>query len=177
MTFTPHPNPEEQLLRSAQQGSLEAFKLLYEMHFQRVFRRISCLVPPEDVEDVTQETFLAAMRSLKSFRGEAKFSTWLHTIASRQIAEYYRRRRPPEETIQESLPSPRDPVAREEAILLRQALQRLPEKYREVLLLRFVEQMPFDEIAGQMNCSREAVKSLFRRAIAALQKSIVSDDR
>jgi RNA polymerase sigma-70 factor (ECF subfamily) len=177
MTPDQNPSQEEQWLRSAQQGSLEAFKLLYEMHFPRVFRRISCLVPAEDVEDVTQETFVAVMRSLKGFRGEAKFGTWVHTIASRQIAEYYRRRRPAEETIQESLPSPKDPVTREEAILLRQALHRLPERYREVVLLRFVEQMPFDEIAGQMGCSREAVKSLFRRAIAALQKSYATDDR
>ena len=66
MTPDPHPFQEEQLLRSAQQGSLEAFKLLYEMHFSRVFRRITFLVPQEDVEDVTQETFLAAMRSLKN---------------------------------------------------------------------------------------------------------------
>lgn len=177
MTPDPHPIQEEQVLRSAQQGSLEAFKLLYEMHFPRVFRRVSCLVPREDVEDVTQEIFLAVMRSLKGFRGEAKFSTWLFTIANRQVAEYYRRRRQPGEAIPESLPAPHDPVGRDEAINLRQALATLPEKYQEVLLLRFVEQMHFEEMADQLGVSLEAVKSLFRRAVAALQKSIRSDER
>lgn len=168
---------EDELVRSAQQGSLEAFTQLYEANFPRVFRRVAYLVPAVDVEDVTQEVFIAALRSLRSFRGEAKFGTWLHTITNRQVAEYYRRRRPVEEPIDEQVQDPRDPLSGDEVILLRQAYRRLPLKYREVLLLRFVEQMPFDEIGLHLGCSREASKSLFRRAVSALQKHTASDDR
>ena len=177
MTARPTQLQEDELVLSAKQGSLEAFTQLYELNFPRVFRRVAYLVPAVDVEDVTQEVFLAALRSLRGFRGEAKFGTWLHTITNRQVAEYYRRRRPVEELIDEQVQDPLAPLPGDEALVLRQAYRRLPLKYREVLLLRFVEQMPFDEIALHLGCSREASKSLFRRAVTALQKHTASDDR
>lgn len=175
---TPQPQSEEhELLLSAKEGSLEAFTRLYEIYFPMVFRRVNYLVPYQDVEDVTQEIFIATMRSLKGFRGEAKFSTWLRTLTNRQVAEYYRRKRHPEVEISEQVQAPHNPSATDEAIQLRQALRKLPEKYREVLLLRFVEEMPFNEIALHLGCSREAAKSLFRRAISALQKQVAFDDK
>src|SRR5512137_724213 len=92
---------ENELLLSAKEGSLEAFTRLYEIYFPMVFRRVNYLVPHQDVEDVTQEIFIATMRSLKGFRGESKFSTWLRTLTNRQVAEYYRRKRHPEVEISE----------------------------------------------------------------------------
>jgi RNA polymerase sigma-70 factor (ECF subfamily) len=176
MTTRQSQPDEKELILSAKEGSLEAFTLLYETYFPMVFRRVSYLVPELDVEDVTQEIFIATMRSLKGFRGESKFSTWLRTLTNRQVAEYYRRKKP-EVEMSEKLAAPHNPAASDEAIQLRQALRTLPKKYQEVLLLRFVEEMPFAEIALHLGCSQEAGKSLFRRAVSALQKRAAFDDR
>jgi RNA polymerase sigma-70 factor (ECF subfamily) len=177
MTIRQPLHNENQLVESAQQGMLEAFTSLYEYYLPIVYNRVRYLIPQEDIEDVTQEIFIATMRSLKSFRGESKFSTWLRTLTNRQVAEYYRRKRHPETEISEQIQAPHNPATTDEAIMLRQALRKLPKKYQEVLLLRFVEEMPFDEIAHHLGHSLEATKSLFRRAVSALQKRATSDDR
>jgi RNA polymerase sigma-70 factor (ECF subfamily) len=169
--------PEEvELIKTAQQGSLEAFNALYEHYLPFVFNRVRYLVPEEDVEDVTQEVFIAALRSLKGFRGEARFGTWLRTLTTRQIAEYYRRRKRPGVPLDEQTRAPQDPAATDEALILRQAFCRLPQKYREILLLRFAENMPFQEIATRQQRTLEATKSLFRRAVLALNKLVGNHD-
>ncbi len=169
--FSYLPN-EKELVACAQQGTLEAFTELYEFYLPIVYNRVRYVVPDEDVEDVTQDIFIAAMRSLKSFRGEARFGVWLRTITNRQIAEYYRRKRPPDVPLMENQLAPHDPASSEESFLLRQAFRKLPQKYREILLFRFAEAMPFQEIARLQGCSLEATKSLFRRAVAALHKQV-----
>mgnify|MGYP000116291694 CR=1 FL=1 len=170
---------DAELVHLAQEGSLEAFTVLYERYFPMVYNRVRYLVPEQDVEDVVQEIFITVMKSLKSYRGISQFSTWLRTLTNRRIVDYYRRRRPPEEEIDESLGendprlvSEKPSVTLDESILLREALRSLPEDYREVLLLRFAEGMKFDEIARLRGQSLEAVKSLFRRAVVAIRKEV-----
>lgn len=165
------PN-EDELVRSAQRGALEAFTTLYEHYFPIVYKRVCYIVPLDDVEDVTQEIFIAAMRSLKNFRGESRFGTWLRTITSRQIASYYRSKHQPEVLLTENMYATHETVVSDEAIILKQALHKLPASYREILLLRFAENMPFQEIARLQGRSLESTKSLFRRAISALQKQV-----
>ena len=150
--------------------------MLYEEYFPLVLRRVRYLVPEEDVEDVVQEVFIAVVRSLKSFRGEAKFSTWLRVLTSRRIAEFYRRRKKPVLPLHEGLPASSGDPPSDEVMLLRQAFRRLPEKYREIILLRFVEDMPFGEIARMQNRSLEATKSFFRRAVIALSRLVLQDE-
>ena len=167
---------DTELVQSAQDGKLEAFTMLYERYLPMVCNRVRYSVPPEDVEDVSQEVFICAIRSIKSFRGEAKFGTWLRTLTIRQIAEYYRRRKRPTVPLDENFHAPHDPGGTDEAILLRQAFRKLPEPYREILLLRFAEEMPFNEIAILQRRNIESVKSHFRRAVAALQKQVTSHE-
>ncbi len=176
MTPRQHPPESDDLVISAKQGSLEAFNSLYETYYPQVVKRVQYLVPAEDVEDVTQDVFIAVMRSLKSFRGAAKFSTWLRVLTNRQIADFYRRRKQAALPLHEGLrdPSPAHPA--DEVMILRQAFQRLPGKYREIILLRFAEDMPFGDIARLQNRSLEATKSLFRRAVAALSKLVPGDE-
>ena len=133
------------------------------------------MVPENDVEDVTQEIFIAALNSLSSFRGDAKFSTWLRTLTNYKVAEFYRRRT----RKQEPLLSPLSDASAhttgsssktmEERIYLQRALQDLPANYREIIMLRFAEDLQFNEIAELISQNLEATKSLFRRAIAALR--------
>ena len=71
-------------------GTQDAFVLLYERYFPTVFARVRFKVPESDVEDVTQEIFIAMLKSLGSFKGQSKFSTWIWTITNRKIVDYYR---------------------------------------------------------------------------------------
>jgi RNA polymerase sigma-70 factor (ECF subfamily) len=176
------PNDEE-LVRAAQEGNLDAFTMLYERYLPVVYNRVRYLVPETDVEDVTQEVFIDVVRSLKNFRCESTFHTWLRTLASREIANYYRRRNPTHNVLDMDVSSADDheipqlrtvaeSLAIDDNILVRTALNHLPERYQEILLLRFADELQFNEIAQVLGQSLEATKSLFRRAIAALQKEL-----
>jgi RNA polymerase sigma factor (sigma-70 family) len=178
-----HEPADEELIRMAQQGSLEAFTHLYERYLPMVYNRVRYVVPEQDVEDVTQEIFIAVLKSLKGFKSKAKFSTWLRTLTNRRVADYYRKRGPVESQLVEGttgvMPHPQPAAGAriatahlDERIMLRGALSRLPDQYQDILLLRFAEGLKFHEIAGVYGHSLEATKSLFRRAISALRKEM-----
>jgi len=174
---------DEHLIQQFVKGDLQAFDSLYHRHVRSVYNRVRYTVPETDVEDVTQEVFIAALRSLSSFRGDAKFSTWLRTLTNNKVAEYYRRQSRKKETMQVDLihaerKGDRSSVGNlEDRIALRRALNKLPEQYQEVILLRFAEGMQFNEIAEYLDQNPEATKSLFRRAMSALRKNLdVRDD-
>lgn len=175
------------LVRSAQQGKLEAFTTLYERYLPTVFRRVRYIIPEQDVEDVTQEIFIEVMKSLHSFRFESQFSTWLRTLANRQVADYYRRNaarrshlqttgiQEESELNQSSKMSPQlisQQTDLDNTVMLRSALAELPEAYREIILLRFAEGLQFNEIAISIGKSLDAAKSLFRRAVAELKEQM-----
>ena len=172
---------DEHLIQRFKQGDLDSFTPLYERHLPAVHNRVRYVIPEADVEDVTQEVFIAALKSLHGFRGEAQFSTWLRTLTNYKVAEYYRKRNRKQDPREaplaeaESLPDGSADLHLEERIALRNALSDMPEKYREALLLRFSDGMQFDEIAKTMGSNLESAKSLFRRAVAALRKNLETD--
>lgn len=170
---------DEQLAKGAQSGDSEAFFTLYERYLQRVTNRVRSKVPRHDVEDVTQDIFVALVRSLDHYEQRSRFNTWVYTIVNRQIADYYRRRQrkeAPEEPVDlDAMPEggpaePRDDAGRDDRAHMRQALDKLPVHYRDVILLRFADGLSFSEIAVQREQTLEAVKSLHRRALQALRE-------
>jgi RNA polymerase sigma factor (sigma-70 family) len=173
---------DEELVRHAQMGKQDALTELYRRYLPNVYARVRLKVPEEEVEDITQEIFIAAMKSLGRFQGNSKFSTWLWTLTSRKIADYYRSRnftfaRNNEgEEAAEHRSQPVDCSAarhQDDLLAVQNGLRKLPENYQEILLLRFVDEIPFNEIARLKGQSLEATKSLFRRALAALRKEMV----
>jgi RNA polymerase sigma-70 factor (ECF subfamily) len=177
---------DEELVRAAQSGALEAFTALYERYLSVVYRRVHYKVPEQDVEDVTQEIFIKVMKSLKQFRYEAQFSTWLRTLTNRQIADYYRKRKQPETHLnpdilhhnlaQNSTPHHADDLENiHDMVVLQGAFRQLPVNYQEILLLRFVDCLKFIEIAQLQGQSLEATKSLYRRAVAMLRKRVTNE--
>jgi len=169
---------DELLIQQFKDGMKDAFDVLYHRHLPKVYKRVRYVVPENDVEDVTQEIFIAALTSLSSFRGDSKFATWLRTLTNHKVAEFYRKRTRKQEP---QLAPLSDAVAQvtggtsksmEERIYLQRALQSLPENYREILLLRFAEDMQFNEIAEYTKQNLEATKSLFRRAVSALRNQL-----
>lgn len=173
---------DEMLVDQVQSGEWEAFEVLYQRYLPRVYNRLRALIPQEDVEDMTQEVFLAVVRSLDSFERDSTFSTWLYAITNHKVNDYYRHKGKRKE-VERSLGNcearvlSRDPwPSEEDRTLVRQVLVCLPERYREVLLLRFAEGLPFQDMAQVLDLSLEATKSLYRRAIAAGHKELVGND-
>ncbi|HNH25377.1 MAG TPA: RNA polymerase sigma factor [Anaerolineales bacterium] len=169
---------DELLIQKYLNGEREAFDALYHRHLPKVYKRVRYVVPPNDVEDVTQEIFIAALKSLSSFRGDSKFGTWLRTLTNHKVAEFYRKRTRKQEP---QLAPLSDAIAQvagstsqsmEDRIFLQRALLNLPENYQEILLLRFAEDLQFNEIAELTNQNLEATKSLFRRAVTALRNHL-----
>lgn len=170
---------EEFLAKCAQQGDREAFNKLYELYIDKVFNRVKSKVPPQYVEDVTQEIFVAVLRSLHRFEHRSRFSTWLYTIVNRQIADFYRQRQRSSTNLAVNLDSVEhllfDPAFSEhgeERALVQKAFITLPEHYQDIILLRFADGLTFSDIADHRGQSLEAVKSLYRRAIQALRNEM-----
>ncbi len=169
---------DEALVRHAQQGDRAAFFALYNRYFNKVFNRVKSKVPAQEAEDVTQEIFIAVLRSLNHFEHRARFSTWLYTIVSRQIANFYRgyyksAGRVVDLEDNNSIPAVDfDDKRIDEWMIIQRALHCLPKHYQEVIMLRFADGLTFAEIAEQRNKSLEATKSLYRRALQAIRKKV-----
>jgi len=166
---------DEELVRLAQQGDQQAFVKLYRRFLPRVYKRVRYQIPERDVEDVTQEVFISVIKSLKSFRGNSQFSTWLFSLTKRRIVDYYRKRRVEQEDIEAveyKLATTGSSARADDRVLLLTAMNNLPSDYQEVILLRFVDGLKFKEVARVRGQSLEAAKSLFRRAINALRDEI-----
>jgi RNA polymerase sigma-70 factor (ECF subfamily) len=171
---------DETLARKAQLGDRDAFYALYNRYLPRVYNRVKSKVPPQDVEDVTQDIFIALVRSLDGYQQRARFNTWLYTIVNRQIAEFYRRRSRSErdpyvELDGEGAPelsSTGENEQTEQRMSIQRALNSLPEHYQEIIMLRFADGLTFAEIAEQRQQSLEAVKSLYRRAVQAIRDNM-----
>ncbi|HVT71526.1 MAG TPA: sigma-70 family RNA polymerase sigma factor [Lacunisphaera sp.] len=158
------PADDPELLRRARAGDEAAFGTLMQAHYEPVFRLVYAMVRNEhDARDVCQEIWLAVWKQLPGFRGEARFSTWLHPIAVRRAIDHLRKRRRwfnrflpfgvDDKTV-ESVPEPatddnaRDRAERtEQTERLHAALALLPARQRAVLALREIQGLSYDEIA------------------------------
>jgi RNA polymerase sigma-70 factor, ECF subfamily len=174
---------DEHLAAAAQQGDREAFLVLYNRYLNKVYNRVRSRIPPSDVEDVVQDIFIVVVRSLKNFEHRSRFNTWLYTIVNRQIADFYRKRyreqsdegenvslEDVERTLVTSITDDDNNI--DDQALIQRAFRTLPEHYQEIILLRFVDKLPFADIADLRGQTVEAVKSLYRRAIQAMRDHI-----
>ncbi|MEE8449533.1 MAG: sigma-70 family RNA polymerase sigma factor [Thermodesulfobacteriota bacterium] len=163
---------DEALVARVKEGDETALNTLYERYMEKVYFRIGGQVPRQDVEDVTQEVFLALVRSLTTFRAACSFSTWVNSLINKKVADYYRRKYSRKEVnwgYGEQGQRHHQP-AREKEVMVKEILHRLPKHYREVILERLAEGMSFKEVADSMDYSLEAAKSLYRRALDAFRK-------
>lgn len=162
-------------------GDPESFRLLVERHQQRVFRLVAGLLGPHadtDAQEVTQEVFVRAHDRLASFRGEARFSSWLYRLAYNRTLEQRRRarlRRPhvPIDALAASAATG-DPHAeaaeRERQRQVERLLEGLPELYRSIVYLHYWLDATVDEIAELLVVPGGTVKSYLARARARLRE-------
>lgn len=189
---------EGELVALAIAGDPAAFTELVVRHQDRVYGlALRLLRDPAEAEEVTQETFLAALEKLPSFRGEAALGTWLHRVAANAaLMRLRRKRRSPEtlstEPMEDLLPRfdvngnlltsgpAHDWSKRADEQLhdreIRQAIERevqnLPDDYRIVFLLRDVEDLPSEDMAELLGISVAAVKSRLHRARLVLREKL-----
>ncbi len=182
MTQTIRPTPsEEQLVRAAQQGCTDSFRCLVERFGTPLVRYLQRRTgSSQDAEDLAQETFIRAYTNLGTYRHSGRFSTWLYTIASRLAVTHHRRHRPvvpisdqiPSVTVPD--PSASMETAERNRAILRMA-QSLPALQRQALELRYLEQMPIEDIARILGKTQIYVKVLLHRARLNLAARIGRD--
>jgi len=181
---------EAQMIASILAGNSQVFHELIRPYERSVYvMALSLLQNEADAEDTAQEAFLKAFRSLASFRAEAKFSTWLISIT---LNEARRRLRRQSTVRMESLDEPAEEGAkvspallrdwreipseslerREVRALLQKAIEELSPIYREVLVLRDIEELSVEETAGALAISISSVKVRLHRARIMLQKEL-----
>ena len=169
------------LVERGQQGDREALEELYLLHFDRIYSYLHMSVGNRhDAEDLTTQTFLKMLESIKRFRWRsAPFSAWLFRIAHNLAMDHFRaaRRWQPEEEVPEPV-GEAEPSAEAAAFqsIGRQSMLELIEglshEQRQVLTLKFVFNLPNAEVATILGKTEGAVKSLQHRALVSLQKQI-----
>jgi RNA polymerase sigma-70 factor (ECF subfamily) len=189
LAVNPRPVGDVSLVRRLRAGDAEAFEALVRRETPRllaVARRL--LRNDEDAKDAVQDGFVSAFRSLDSFGGRCQVSTWLHRITvNAALMKLRTRRRKPEESIEDLLPSfledghhARHPhewrdtgetllSSQEDREFVRAAIDRLPDSYRTVLLLRDIEELDTAEVAQALGVSDNVVKVRLHRARQALR--------
>jgi RNA polymerase sigma-70 factor (ECF subfamily) len=170
------PADETSLAREAAVNA-DAFAELYRRHLTRVYRyHVAHTGNVKDAEDLTSQTFMAALEGIRSYRGDAPFAAWLMGIASKKRFLFFRGRRP-EVPIEAALqiPSPSLPTDKAAMSRLRiesisRALKQISADRAEALILRFFGELSMAETGRVLNKSEAAVKMLIARGLQDLRE-------
>jgi RNA polymerase sigma-70 factor (ECF subfamily) len=172
---------DEDLVRRYLEGDRDAFGVLVERHERRVYNlALRMTGREEDARDATQDAFLSALRKLRSFRGEAAFTTWLHRVTVNACYDILRKRqrapllserdddRPPRPE-----PSAPDHAERTElSIDVQRALLEVAEDFRAVLILHDVQDLAYEDVAAILGVPVGTVKSRLHRGRIALARAL-----
>lgn len=171
------------LVRSAQDGRDDAFAKLYEHFFDPVYRYAAYRLPSEMAEDVTADVFVKAWEKLHTYRLQRSvpFGAWLFRIARHKVIDAYRTRH--ESDILDDVHEDPDEMNRAESRaqrqeriqLVRDALDKLPKRYREILLLLYVSELPTSEVARVLRMTEGGVRILKLRALRKLEEFLPPD--
>ncbi len=176
---------EELLVSRAQAGDADAFCALVTRHQRFVYNlALRVLSDSQEAEDLTQEAFLRAWTALANFRGQCRFSTWLYRIVTnlcynrlpglrRQLSDLGDDclAQVPDEASYFGDPS-RRLESNEQRARLHAAIEALPESYRLLVVLRYQQELSYDEIAGVLNLPLGTVKTGLFRARERLRESL-----
>ncbi|MEW6358655.1 MAG: sigma-70 family RNA polymerase sigma factor [Planctomycetota bacterium] len=183
---------DKELMLGFQAGDESCFEQLIERHKQRVFSLVyRFLGGGPDAEDVAQDVFMRVYRAKGSYKPTAKFTTWLYAICRNTCFKELQKRRPipialpgeAEDTADDSIhqmgnrrpPSPSDSLLRDEqALVVKAAIDALPDAQRMAVILSKYDQLSYQEIAEVMECSAKAVKSLLYRAREGLRDRLAA---
>lgn len=170
----------DEVLATRCDDDLDAFTELYDRYLCRVYRFVRAQTPDDaTAEDLTAHTFFRALSSAGSFKGHGSYKSWLLRIAHNSVVSWrsHHSKRP---IVLQELPERSDPgpspativLAEEEKSLVWRVVSTLPSAQREVLALRYLEDLSTDEIAEITGRSRGAIRILAHRARNSLRKAL-----
>jgi RNA polymerase sigma-70 factor, ECF subfamily len=186
-------NSETKLAEKLRSGDTAAMAEFYNLYRSRLYSLVLEQVDRDETiaEDLVHEVFLAALSSLDKFRGDSQLYTWLRSIALHKINDFYRhqaREPKPRESSPDSdgleLEQPRDNEPATHTVLedeedrqsVHQALADLPQDYQEVLVLKYLKDMPVLAISQIMGRSPKSVEGLLSRARKAMRDNLESNN-
>ncbi len=170
-----NPDLESQWIARAQQGDQKAFHHLYENYHRRIYALCWRMMADKDsAEDVCQEVFVQLWQKISNFRGESKFSTWLHSVASNIVLGHIRKNKTwlqrifsiEEQTVEDAT------VEMPDCSNLDKKIQKLPERARLVFVLFAIEGYRHEEIATMLDMAVGTSKAQYHRARGLLRESL-----
>ncbi|MBV9217526.1 MAG: RNA polymerase sigma factor [Acidobacteria bacterium] len=172
--------PDLELARSAANGDMASFEEIYNRHHRRVYSIcLRMLQNASEAEDLTQDVFIQLYRKIGSFRGDSAFTTWLHRMTVNQVLMHFRKRTVKFEKTTEEGETPDQIVAGTsnphkmqivDKLALENAIDQLPDGYKNVFVLHDVEGFEHEEVARILGCSVGTSKSQLHKARLKLQK-------
>ena len=185
---SPVEHDDLQLVSASKNGDQDAFSLLVQRYQRRVFNLVFRMLQNyEEANEVTQEAFLAAWQGLPSFRGEARFSTWLYRIAYNCALKQLETRKrdkalhtalQAEQALEFEGDDPKSALleALDNQKMIQEQLSQLPPKYRIVLILRHLQDMTYEEIAEVLTMPVGTIKTHLFRARNLLKERLQAFD-
>lgn len=170
---------QEKIIARARRGDADAFEQLVVAYRDQVFRLALRMCGSEaDADEVAQEAFLSAWKALPNFRGESQFSTWLYQLTTHAAIVLMRREKRQiaaaditEVSAADPAPSPQQQAEQsEQREIVRDAILQLAPEQREVVVLRFMEELSYEEIGAVLKLPSGTVKSRLNRAKAQLKE-------
>lgn len=176
------PIIDDHVIEACKQGDREAFQLLFETYKDRVFSLATYSFGGDQTaaSDATQQVFLKLLTAIGQFRGESEFTTWLYRLVVNTCTDEHRRKKrflPFGESVAMSRLEDRRPQERHYARIeiaesVQAAISDLKPKLRMPILLRYIEGMPYEDIAEVLGCSKGTVASRLNRGHKALAKRL-----
>jgi RNA polymerase sigma-70 factor (ECF subfamily) len=161
-----------ELVVAVQRGERAAFDRLYDRFSGVVHAAVLARVPYRDAHDLVQDVFLIAFRRITTLREAAAFPGWILMIARNRATDYHRREPEPGELDADGPAMAAPPPPRAEALEVLEVIRRLPEAYRETLLMRLVEDLTGPEIAERTGMTPESVRVNLCRGMKLLRERL-----
>jgi RNA polymerase sigma-70 factor (ECF subfamily) len=172
--------PEAELIAAAKEGNAVAFAALYDLFADRVYRHILYRTGnPADSEDLTQQTFLKAWQAMGRYRvTEVPFVAWLLTIAHNAVVSHFRSKRD-HVPLDLDLPLPDTSAGPQEEAerkfhqaAVRRALAKLPHDQQQVVVMRYLDEFDYADIAKALKKTENNVRVIAHRALKRMQRSL-----
>ena len=175
---------QENIIARARRGDADAFEQLVVAYRDQVFRLALRMCGNEaDADEVAQEAFLSAWKALPNFRGDSRFSTWLYQLTSHAAIDLMRREKrqiAAEDITEVSAPDPapgpqQQAEQSETRQAVRDAMAQLSPEYRQIVVLRFLEDLSYEEIGAALELSPGTVRSRLARARKELREELLAE--